>query len=182
MNAQDLSLTVYSQQEETCADELFREHYETLLQIARQRRRRHAVGNTLQTTALVHEAFIKLADREAFADDDHFLRSSALAIRHVIVDYARAKLTARRGSGASAVPIKEELAEFREKPEQIIEIADLLGRLGEKNPRWLKIVDARYFAGMTEEETARVYGLSERTVRRDWKEAREWIKGALKAA
>lgn len=179
MNAIDPNLAGYSKSESTCADQLFREHYETLLQIARQRRRRHSVGNTLQTTALVHEAFLKLADREAYADDDHFLRSSALAIRHVVVDYARAKLAARRGGGEGTVPINEELAEFREKPEQILEIADVLDRLGEANPRWLKIVDARYFAGMTEEETAHVYGLSPRTVRRDWSEARAWIKRAI---
>lgn len=169
----------YTLGEETKAHELFVEHYEVLLAIARQRRRRHGVGETLQTTALVHEAFLKLDADRPYADEDHFLSASALAIRHVIVDYARAKLTGMRGAGQAAVTINEDLPEFRENPEEIVQIADLLERLGEENPRWLRIVDARYFAGMTEDETADMLGISTRTVRRDWKDARGWIKGRL---
>ena len=166
----------YSPEEERTASELFVQHYDTLLSIARQRRRRHAVGETLQTTALVHEAFLKLGDEKAYTDDEHFLASTALAIRHVIIDYSRRKLSGRRGDGKATVPMSEGLPEFRENPQEILQIADLLERLGEQNGRWLRIVDARYFAGMTEIETASLLNLSPRTVRRDWKSARSWIK------
>ncbi len=182
MHGGNSNLSGYSDEERSAAQALFVDHYDVLLSIARQRRRRHGVGQTLQTTALVHEAFLRLGERDNFVDDDHFLRASALAIRHVVVDYARAKMTARRGSGQGTVPINEELAEFNEDFSQIAEIADVLDRLGETNPRWLRVVDARYFAGMTEEETAGLLDLSVRTVRRDWKDARGWIKSALKAA
>ena len=181
MHGSPQGLEKYTLEEEFKARELFVEHYEVLLAIARQRRRRHGVGDTLQTTALVHEAFLKLDAERQYADEDHFLSASALAIRHVIVDYARAKLTGMRGDGQAAIAIDDDLPEFRENPEEIVQIANLLERLGEENPRWLRIVDARYFAGMTEDETADMLSLSSRTVRRDWKDARDWLKGKLAA-
>lgn len=179
MHGTPQDLEKYTLGEESKARELFVEHYEVLLAIARQRRRRHGVGETLQTTALVHEAFLKLDADRRYADEDHFLSASALAIRHVIVDYARAKLTGMRGEGHAAIAIDKDLPEFRENPEEIVQIANLLERLGEENPRWLRVVDARYFAGMTEDETACMLGLSARTVRRDWKDARVWLKCKL---
>ena len=172
-------VATYTEGEEACARALFVENYEVLLGIARQRRRRHGLSDTLQTTALVHEAFLKLDSNRVYADGDHFIAASALAIRHVIVDYVRGKLTARRGQGQANIAIDDDLPEFSENPEEIAQIADLLDRLGEENPRWLRIVDARYFAGMTEDETAEMMGLSTRTVRRDWKEARGWIRTKL---
>ncbi len=175
MNAMPQPLSHYTNQEQQTAHELFEEHYEMLLKIARQRRRRHGAGETLRTTVLVHEAFLRLGKKE-FVDADHFLRSSALAMRHVIVDNARRKLAARRGGGGVLEPINDDLPEFREGPQEIVQIADLLERLGDENSRWLRIVDARYFAGMTEDETAAMLDLSSRTVRRDWKEARSWIR------
>lgn len=113
------------------------------------------------------------------------MRTASLAMRQVIVDHARARLTDKRGGGQSTASLEEAEqfnAEFSETPEQIIAIADLLERLEQENPRWMRIVDARYFAGMTEDETAEALGLSTRTVRRDWRAARDWLAHALGVA
>ena len=177
-------MAAYDQSEETAAKELFHLHYERLIAIARERRRRGGASETLRTADLLHEAFLRMDTDRSYADVQHFLRSAALAMRHVVIDYARKRLTARRGSGQRPLPIQdnEDLAEFSETPEQIVAISDLLSSLEAENPRWLRIVDARYFAGMTEVETAELLGVTDRTVRRDWTAAREWLAERLDAA
>ncbi len=99
-------------------------------------------------------------------------------MRHVIIDHARRKLGDKRGGGERDVTLDERspvLPEFSETPEELVGIAQLLRALEACNPRWLKVVDARYFGGMTEDETASVLGVSTRTIRRDWTEARHWL-------
>ncbi len=174
----------YSQRDQALADRLFRENYEALLTIARSRRRR-AQLNTLSTVDLLHESYLKLSDREHWDSNEHFQRTASLAMRHVIVDHARRRISAKRGGGRPDIPfedIEEILPGFSESPEQVVLIAELMSQLGAYRPRWQRIVDARYFAGMTEEETALLYALSARTVRREWSAAKAWLAARLDEA
>ena len=158
------------------AAQLVTENYDRLIRIARQRRRRAGVGDTLRTEDIVHESFRKLDGDQHFVDSDHFMHAATLAMRHIIVDYARKKLAAKRGGGQGhAETDVDGLPEYSESPEELAAIGDLLERLEQENPRWMRIVDARYFAGFTETETAALLGVSDRTVRRDWTDARAWL-------
>lgn len=168
----------YSAEERTLAEGFAGSVYDTLLRLARTRRRRAGFRDTMMTEDLLHESFLKLSGRPVFQSPEHFLRSAVLAMRQVVIDHARKQLTAKRGKGDPGIPIDQAedlLPDFGETPEQLVIINDLLRQLEAENPRWLRIVDARYFAGMTEAETAAVLGLSERTVRRDWQAARAWL-------
>lgn len=160
------------------ARQLVEAHYDALVEIARAKRRRARLRDTLATSDLLHESLIKVSARDDWASAMHFLRAVALAMRHVIVDHARRKLAVRRGGGAAHVAYEEGdglMPEFGEDPEEIVIIADLIDKLRETRPRWMRIVDARYFGGMTEEEAAEALGLSRRTVRRDWQDVRAWL-------
>lgn len=168
----------YQPEEREIADGLVSEAYDALLRIARAKRRRAGFSDTMLTEDVLHESFLKLSGKTAWRSQEHFLRTASLAMRQVIVDHARKQLSIKRGAGQSAVPLEEAdgfLPEFAERPEEIVILNDLLTQLEGENPRWLRVVDARYFAGMTEAETAAVLGLSERTVRRDWQAARDWL-------
>ena len=176
------ALTGYASNERDVAEGLFREGYQVLLTLARSRRRGARFSDTMQTSDVLHESFLKLSGKHVWQSQEHFMRTASLAMRQVIVDHARARLTDKRGGGQPTASLEEAEqfnAEFSETPEQIIAIADLLERLEQENPRWMRIVDARYFAGMTEDETAEALGLSPRTVRRDWRAARDWLANAL---
>mgnify|MGYP002277734956 CR=1 FL=1 len=173
-------LADYGDSERLLASELVEQHYDLLKDVARRRRRSSGRGSGLQTTEILHESFIRMERGSGWADAMHFIRSATLAMRHVIVDSARARLRDKRGGGVEDIPLDEAtLPEYGETPEQIVALADLLERLGSENPRWMRVVDARYFAGMTEQETADVLGVSDRTVRRDWTSARAWLAGEL---
>lgn len=170
----------YSEAERTLAQHFLEEHYDTLLRIARSKRRRAGVGHTCDTFDVMHEAFARL--NGGFTCAEHFLRSCVLAMRHVIIDYSRRKLSAKHGGEQQRVSyddIEAFLPEFSESPEQLVAIGQLLQQLERTNTRWLQVVDARYFSGMTETEAAIVLGLSERTVRRDWKDARDWLASRM---
>lgn len=174
----DHPTVAYDADDERIAAGLVTEAYDTLLQIARTRRRRAGFSDTMLTEDVLHESFLKLSGRSVWQSQTHFLKTASLAMRQVVVDHARRKLTAKHGSGRSAVSLDEveyQLAEFGETPEQIVEIAQLMSELGEAHPRWLQVIDARYFSGMTEAEAAAMLGMSERTVRRDWQAARSWL-------
>lgn len=170
---------LYTDTERQIADRYFTESYNELLTIARQRRRRAGFADTFSTSDLLHETYLKLTGRTVWQSHQHFLSTAALAIRQAVVDHARQKAALRRNSGQRPLSLDAGentfLPEFNETPEQIVVIGDLLTRLAETNPRWLRIVDCRYFSGMTEAETAIALGLSERTVRRDWVAARNWL-------
>ncbi len=166
------------------ADRLFAENYDLLLRIARARRRRARLSDTMSTSDILHESFLKLNGQPAWRSTDHFRRTVSLAMRQVIIDHARKKLSQKRGGAWRRAPIEAAetlFPEFSETPEQIVMISSLLERLAAKNADWLQIVDARYFAGLTEDETAEMLGLSTRTVRRRWAAARAWIADMLDA-
>ncbi|MEL7446909.1 MAG: ECF-type sigma factor [Pseudomonadota bacterium] len=166
----------YDSVERDVAARLFAQHYDDLAGLARSRRRRSNAADTMMTEDILHESFLKLGQEKSWRDEKHFLCAASLAIRHVIIDYARRKLTAKRKhervEDAEAV---ERIAEYGESPEELVAIGNLMEQLEEAKPRWARIVDARYFAGMTEEETAAMLDISDRTVRRDWTDARAWL-------
>jgi len=177
-DGRDSRMSGYTDSETAIAEGLVASAYEALLNLARNRRRRAGFRDTMMTEDILHESFLKLSGKAAWESPEHFMRTASLAMRQVIVDHAREKLTAKRGGGAQDLTLDEDtsvLPEFNETPEQIVILNDLLAQLGQVNPRWLRIVDARYFAGMTEAETAQLLDLSERTVRRDWTAAKAWL-------
>lgn len=168
----------YSPIDQRLADQYFVENYESLLQIARQRRRRSRMHDTFGTVDILHETYLRLTGKPAWESRQHFLSTAALAMRQVIIDHARRKAAAKRSTGLPDLSLdssQQLFPEFNETPEQIVLIGDILDQLGQANPRWLKILDCRYFAGMTEIETAEALGLSDRTVRRDWVTVRAWL-------
>ncbi len=181
----DAGQAAYDAPQQLRARKLVEEHYDTLIGIARAKRRRASLGDTVATVDLLHDAYVRIGGETVFANDAHFIRSVNLAMRHVIIDHARAKLTDKRGGGQRAVTLDDRsylLPEFSETPEQLVGIARLLRALEAINPRWLQVVDARYFGGMTEDETANVLGVSTRTIRRDWTEARQWLASQMGVA
>jgi RNA polymerase sigma factor (TIGR02999 family) len=158
------------------AEQLLPLIYDDLRRAARRERRRCRAGETLQTTALVHEAFLKLHATGTFNDHAHFLRAAALAMRHALINYARDRIAAKRGGGPPMIPLDDVDEVSASGDQQLIEINDALGRLAELNPRLAQVVECRFFAGYGDVETARALGLTERTVRRDWIKARAWLR------
>ena len=143
------------------------------------RRLRHGVGRgseTLQTTALIHEAYLKLHTTPAGNDRRHFLRAAALAMRQVLVDDARARLTGRRNQGEATLPLEAAEQVAAEAPDdQVLAIDEALQRLAKFSPRLARTVECRYFAGYTEPEAAEALGVGIATVQRDWVKARAWL-------
>ena len=155
--------------------------YQDLRRIARRERQRVRAGATLQTTALIHEAYLKLEHLASFNDDDHFLRACALAMRHILVNHARDRMASKRGGGAANISL-DDAPEISGAPDEVIlKINDALLSLAELSPRLAQVVECRFFAGYDDAETARALGLTDRTVRRDWVKARAWLRRELGA-
>ena len=149
--------------------------YVDLKRMARRERGRAGRPATLQTTALIHEAYLKVHDNPAWGDREHFLRAVATAMRQVLVDSARARLRLKRGSGVAALPLEAAEAVQRMPERGVVELNDALELLGALDPRLVQVVECRFFAGFTDEQTAQALRLSDRTVRRDWEKARAWL-------
>lgn len=157
--------------------------YDELLGIARSLRRGERPNHTLDTSALVHEAYFKLVDAERTSWDNraHFFGAAARAMRQVLVDYARARNRLKRGGGQRAVTLEEHLALPVVTPNlDLLALDDALQRLERLDPRQCRVVECRYFAGMTHEETAAALGLSLSTVKREWTTARAWLYDQLR--
>jgi RNA polymerase sigma factor (TIGR02999 family) len=165
-------------------DALVAEHYPELLAIARRERRRAAGAATLDTRAILHEAFLRLARREGawWADRPHFLATASGTMRHVLVDHVRRRRAAKRGGGRAAVTLGDEVGVVDARDESLLALDDALTQLAALAPRLARVVECRYFGGMTEVETAAALGVTERTVRRDWIKARGWLRAALAEA
>lgn len=162
-------------------DHLFEVVYDELRRVARAHLAREAPGHTLSTTALVHEAYLRLADvsQVSWQDRNHFLSMAARAMRRMLVDYARQRKAARRGGGARAVTLDDALQAADHQADTLLELDDALGRLGALSPRLAQVVELRFFGGLTEDEAAGVLAVTPRTVRRDWVKARGWLHGEL---
>jgi len=170
------------QGDEVAAEELWRLVYEELRRIARAYMRKEAPGRTLQTTALVHEAWLRLADQTQvdWQDRTHFYRVAAQMMRRVLVDHARARLADKRGAGATRVSLEwVEIEPTPQKLEEVLAVDEVLSRLSEFDQQQARIAEMRYFAGMTVDETATALGLSSRTVDREWALASAWLRAEL---
>lgn len=160
------------------ASELFEKFYEDLKLIACVNRRRRRVSDTFETVEILHDAYFKIAAGQNRVSDIHFKSIATLAIRQVIIDHARKKMAQKRGGGLPTEALDDVeavLPEFSETAEEIVQLSQLMEELEQTNKRWQRILDARFFAGMTEEETAEMLNLNVRTIRRDWKALKEWL-------
>ena len=162
-------------------DRLFSLVYPQLRRIAHRQLQGERPGHTLGTTGLVHEAYLKLIDQSRidWQDRGHFFAMAARAMRQILVDYARRYRTQRRGGGLQRVALTDGLA-VEEQAELVLAVDEALGRLAGVNERLSRVVECRYFAGLTEEETAVALGVTARTVGRDWVKAKGWLYQELR--
>jgi RNA polymerase sigma factor (TIGR02999 family) len=160
---------------------LWKSVYEDLRRIAHRALYRRQPGQTLQTTALVNESYLKLVDQAQAGWEDrlHFFAVAARAMRHILIDYARQRHRQKRGGGRPHVALDEVLVAADERAETFLALDKALTHLATLNERWAQVVEYRFFGGMTEEEIAGLFGVSERTVRRDWRKAKAWLATAL---
>jgi len=156
--------------------------YDDLRRIARRHLAGERRGVTLQPTALVHEAYLRLArqDRAAWQDRAHFLAVAALTIRRLLVERARSRAALKRGGGAVAVTWSETDEPAAAPRLDLVALDEALERLAELSPRQGRVVELRFFGGLTVDETARVLDISPATVKLDWQMARAWLFAALK--
>jgi RNA polymerase sigma factor (TIGR02999 family) len=173
-------------------DRLFPLVYDQLRRISRRQLGAERAGHTLSTTALVHEAYLKLVDqtRAEWVDRAQFYAVAARAMRRILVDYARRHRAAKRGGDQERVSLDvpdlgQPLAEAPpgaadERADTLIALDDALARLAEVDERLSRVVECRFFGGLTEEETAVVLGVTARTVRRDWVKAKAWLYRAMR--
>jgi RNA polymerase sigma factor (TIGR02999 family) len=157
-------------------DRLFPLVYEELKRIAHVRLRHERPGHTLDTTGLVHETYVRLVDqtRVEWRDRSHFLLAAAWAMRRILVDYARRNRAARRGGGQVRLTLDDD-APAAERGEMLLALDEALERLAALDPRLGRVVECRYFGGLTDQETADTLGVTRRTVQRDWVKARNWL-------
>ncbi len=150
--------------------------YAELRRAAHRERWRFSVGDTLATTALISEAYVRLARSPGFESHGTFLAIAAIAMRRILIDRVRAQLTRKRGGEFDRVALTEadniEIAD----DERLFEVNEALQVLAQQSPRLAQIVECRFFAGYSEKETAQALGISERTVQRDWTTARAWLQ------
>ncbi|HMB54169.1 MAG TPA: sigma-70 family RNA polymerase sigma factor [Thermoanaerobaculia bacterium] len=156
--------------------------FEELRQLARSQFRREPDGHTLQPTALVHEVYMRLAGQRKveWQNRSQFFAFAALLMRRILVDHAKARFTAKRGGGATVLPLNEALARPGDDDGEatsvdLLALDQALEALAEVDPRQARIVELRFFAGLTHEEIAELLGISVTTVKRDWKTARFFL-------
>lgn len=162
-------------------DELAPLVYEELRRLARSHLRRERPGHTLQSTALVHEAYLRMVDQQSvnWQNRSHFYGIAAQMIRRILVDHARARHTHKRGDAAPKITLDEAIGAAQGRDLDLVALDDALQALAEIDPRQSRIVELRYFAGLSIEETAEVLQISPATVKRDWTAARAWLKREL---
>ncbi len=155
--------------------------YQDLRAIAQRRLTAHARGGTLSTTALVHEAWLKLAhgSQVAWKDVTHFLALASVAMRHVLIDRARERSALKRGGERQRISLDVDVLAIEDQPDALLQLDDALERLEKVEPRLAKVVECRFFGGLTEQETAEALGVTERTVQRDWVKARVLLRRLL---
>ena len=154
--------------------------YPELRRIARGQLGRWRPGLSLDTGAVVHEAYLKLVDQTKveWQDRNHFFAIAARGMRQVIIDYARKRQAQKRGGG-DVVALGDREVAIQAQAERLLEVNEVLARLEAEEPRLLQVVECRFFAGYSEAETAEALGVSTRTVERDWLRARAWLRRAM---
>ena len=158
-------------------ERLFPLIYEQLHGIAHHALHGERTGHTLATTDLVHEAYLKLVDqtRVQWQDRRHFFAVASRAMRRILVDYARRHATAKRGGARRPVTLDESIMTVDDRADTLVALNEALGHLEALDERLAKVVECRFFGGLTEAETAEVLGITARTVRRDWVKAKGWL-------
>ncbi|HVS16160.1 MAG TPA: ECF-type sigma factor [Thermoanaerobaculia bacterium] len=156
--------------------------YHELRRLARSQLRRPSA--TIDTTALVHEAYLKLvdADRIEVSDRSHFFALAVRVMRQVVVDLARSRASGKRGGEAVRIPLEEAAISIEEQSHLVLAVDQALHRLAEISERSTRVVECRFFGGLTERETAELLGVPLRTVQRDWKKGRAWLRRELEPA
>jgi RNA polymerase sigma-70 factor, ECF subfamily len=155
--------------------------YPELRKIAARYMRRERADHTLQPTALVHEVYLRMVGHEQqdWQNRAHFFAAAAGLMRQILVDHARGRLAAKRGGGACRVELDEILLKTDSAADTVLDIDRAICTLSELDPRQAEVVVMRIFGGLTEEEIAVALDVSDRTVKRDWKMAKAWLRGAL---
>lgn len=165
-------------------DQLFPLIYDELKIVARAQLTREQTGHTLGPTALVHEAYVRMADREKLVPEDrrHFFAIAAQTMRRILIDHARSRKRVKRGSGQIAVSLEEVDALMTENAaDELIALDDALDRLAAVNARAAQVVERRFFGGLSLEQTGESLGVSLKTVQRDWLLARAWLRKEIDA-
>lgn len=167
-------LAAHRRGDREAGDQLLERIYGDLRVIAYRQLGRGSAGRTLNATALVHEAYLKIAERPRgeWQDRVHFFAVAARAMRHILVDHARAFQAEKRGGKAQRTDLRASVAGGDELSVEVLDLHAGLSRLGELNPRLSRIVELRFFGGLSLEETAEVLGVSRRTIDRDWVKAK----------
>ena len=175
-------LLAWGQGDKTALEKLIPSVHKELHRIARRYMRSQRPGHTLQTTALVNEAYMKLVDldRVRWQNRTHFFAVSAQLMRRILVDSARARGSKKRGGGAQRVTLDEGCTVAPEQGEDLVALDEALKGLAEVDARKEKVVELRFFGGLTVKETAEALGVSSETVMRDWRLAKLWLLRELK--
>jgi RNA polymerase sigma-70 factor (ECF subfamily) len=162
---------------QSALDELYPLVYDELHRLARRYMSRERKDHTLQTTALINEAYVRLVDQKNvnWANRSHFFAISAQIMRRILIDHARRHAYAKRGGGAQQVSLEEVAAIVPNQGRELVRLDEALKTLAERDPRRSQVVELRYFGGLNNEEIAGVLHVSENTVTRDWNMARAWL-------
>jgi len=170
-------LLAWSDGDETALERLMPLVYAELRRLAERYMGREHAGHTLQTTALINEAYLRLVTARGvrWQNRAHFFAVSAGAMRRILVDFARARRNLKRGGGAWPVPLEDAIVPAATRSADLLALDDALARLAVLSPRQGRVVELRYFGGLTEEEVGEVLHVSSRTVRQDWRLARAWL-------
>jgi RNA polymerase sigma factor (TIGR02999 family) len=176
-------LVDWSEGDEFAKERLFPLVYEELRRLARSYMRRQPAGHTFQTTELIHEAYLKLANpgERTWQNRAHFFGVAAQAMRHILVDYARSKHSRKRGGWQERVTLDETLFLADQHTTDLVALDDVLKRLAELDERKSRVVELKFFGGLNIEEMAKVLNISPETVKRDWRFARSWLLRELTA-
>jgi len=172
----------WSEGNQAALDELMPLVYEELRRQASQYLRKERQGHTLQTTALIHEAYLRLAGQNEieWQNRNHFFAIASTAMRRILVDHARTRHREKRGGNAEDIPLDDALMiGVSQKSVDLVALDEALVRLERLDPRQAKVVELRFFSGLTNEETAKVLAVSNATVRNDWAMAKAWLHGQL---
>ncbi|MCA1816766.1 MAG: sigma-70 family RNA polymerase sigma factor [Acidobacteria bacterium] len=173
-------LAAWSDGDESAYDRLVPLVYEELHRLAHRYMRRERDDHTLQTTALVGEAYLRLVgQRVEWQSREHFFATSARLMRRILVDHARARGYRKRGGGARRVPLEDVLEMSDERAAELVALDEALDALARMDERKARVVELRFFGGLEVEETARLLGVSPNTVKRDWRAARAWLYKAV---
>ena len=156
--------------------------YDELRRIAHRYAQRERNGHTLQTTALVNEAYLRLAggEKQDWQNRSHFFAVTAQVMRHILIDYARRRHYIKHGGAVQQVPFEEACLMADERAKELLTLDEALEDLNRLDPRKTRVVELRYFGGLSLEETANALGISVMTVRRDWRAAKAWLYKRIK--